>query len=107
MFDKAKVVRLMELFNVEVLSSNPTQVQATFHSQEYAKARELKAPLVQWVPDEQHVSCEVVMPDATRTKGFGETKLLAENVGGIIQMVRVGFGRIDSKEPLTVYFAHK
>lgn len=107
LFDKAKVVRLMELFNVEVLSSNPTQVKATFHSQEYAKARELKAPLIQWVPDEQHVSCEVVMPDATRTQGFGETNMLAENVGGIIQMVRVGFGRIDSKEPLTVYFAHK
>jgi glutamyl-tRNA synthetase len=107
LFEKAKVVRLMELFNVEVLSSSPTRVKATFHSQEYAKARELKAPLIQWVPDEQHISCEVVMPDATRTKGFGETNLLAENVGGIVQMVRFGFGRIDFKEPLTIYFAHK
>jgi hypothetical protein len=34
--------------------------------------------------------------------------LLGEHVGSIIQMVRFGFGRIDSKEePLTVYFAHK
>jgi glutamyl-tRNA synthetase len=98
----------MELFNVEVVSSSPTHVKATFHSQEYAKARELKAPLIQWVPDEKHISCQVVMPDATRTKGFGETNLLAENVGGIVQMVRFGFGRIDSKEePFTIYFAHK
>jgi hypothetical protein len=48
------------------------------------------------------------MPDATRTKGFGETNLLGEKVGSIIQMVRFGFGRIDSKElPFTIYFAHK
>jgi glutamyl-tRNA synthetase len=107
-FEKAKVVRLMELFNVEIHSTNPDLVKATFHSQEYAKARELKAPLIQWLPDEQHISCEVVMPDASETKGFGETNLLRERVGSIIQMVRFGFGRIDSKEePLTVYFAHK
>jgi hypothetical protein len=48
------------------------------------------------------------MPDASRTKGFGETNLLGEQVGSIIQMVRFGFGRIDLKEePFTVYFAHK
>ncbi len=105
---KAKVVRLMELFNVEIHSIKPDLVKATFHSQEYAKAREIKAPLIQWVPDEQRISCEVVMPDASRTKGLGETNLLGEQVGSIIQMVRFGFGRIDSKEePLTIYFAHK
>jgi hypothetical protein len=33
---------------------------------------------------------------------------LGEPVRNVIQMVRFGFGRIDSKEePLTVYFAHK
>src|SRR5438552_3713251 len=94
-FEKAKVVRLMELFNVEIHSTKPDLVKATFHSQEYAKARELKAPLIQWVPDDQHISCEVVMPDATRTRGFGETNLIGEKAGSIIQMVRFGFGRID------------
>jgi hypothetical protein len=34
--------------------------------------------------------------------------LILEQVGSIIQMVRFGFGRIDSKEvSLIVYFAHK
>ena len=107
-FEKAKVVRLMELFNVEIRSTKPDLVKAIFHSQEYTKAREIKAPLIQWVPDQQHISTEVVMPDATRTKGFGEMNLLGEVEGSIIQMVRFGFGRIDSKEePLTIYFAHK
>src|SRR4029077_5950736 len=67
--EKSNVVRLMELFNVEVHSTDPEAVKATFHSKEYAKARELTARLVQWVPDEQHISCEVVMPDATRATG--------------------------------------
>jgi len=98
----------MELFNVEILSASPQLVRAAFHSQEYAKARELHAPLLQWVPFDEHISCEVVMPDATRTKGFGEKTLLDEKVGNIIQMVRFGFGRIDSQQdPLTIYFAHK
>lgn len=108
LFQKAKVVRLMELFNVEIESTTPSLVKAAFHSQEYAKAREIKAPLIQWVPEDQHVSCEVVMPDATRTKGYGESNLLAEKVGGIVQMVRFGFGRVDStNDPYTIYFAHK
>jgi glutamyl-tRNA synthetase len=108
LLEKTKIIRLMELFNIEILSTNPQLVKATFHSQEYAKARELRAPLLQWVPDDQHISCEVIMPDATRTKGFGEENLLGEQIGNIIQMVRFGFGRIDSKEePLTIYFAHK
>jgi hypothetical protein len=48
------------------------------------------------------------MPDAARTRGFGETNLRAGYAGSIIQMVRLSFGRIDFKEePLTVYFAHK
>jgi len=106
--ERDKVVRLMELFNVTIQSADQKRIAATFHSQEYARARELKAPLLQWVPEDQHINCEVVMPDATRTKGFGETNLAGEAVGSIIQMVRVGFGRIDSKEePLTVYYAHK
>jgi len=48
------------------------------------------------------------MPDVARTRGIGETNLRAEYAGRIIQMVRLSFGRIYSKEePLTVYFARE
>src|SRR5437867_12094879 len=50
-FEKAKVVRLLELFNVEIHSTKADLVKTTLHSDEYTKARELKAPLIQWFPD--------------------------------------------------------
>lgn len=105
---KSKVVRLMELFNVQVDSASQTLVTARFHSQDYMKARELKSPLVQWLPQDQHFPTTVVMPDASRANGLIEGSVLSEPVGAIIQMVRVGFGRLDSKDPnVVVYFAHK
>jgi len=99
----------MELFNVEIKSVENNSIIAAFHSQDYMKAREVKAPLVNWLPDENNTVGEVVMPDATRTKGPVETNIRQEKVGSIIQMVRFGFGRIDSinEEQVTIYYAHR
>ena len=105
---KSKVVRLMELFNVEVESANENMVRARFHSKDYMKARELKSPLIQWLPIDQHLPAQVVMPDAMKTTGLVEQAIVVEPVGAIVQMVRVGFGRIDSKDPdVLIYFAHR
>src|SRR5207245_5699571 len=64
---KSKVVRLMELFNVEINSVENNLITAAFHSQDYMKAREIKAPLVNWLPSGNNMIAEVVMPDASRT----------------------------------------
>jgi len=106
---KSNVVRLMELFNIEIKSVENDSVAAAFHSQDYMKAREVKAHLVNWLPGENNMLGEVVMPDASRTKGPVETNIRQEKVGSIIQMVRFGFGRIDSinDETVTVYYAHR
>ncbi|OLD78253.1 glutamate--tRNA ligase [archaeon 13_1_20CM_52_20] len=106
---KSKVVRLMELFNVEIQSFENNSIEAAFHSQDYMKAREVKAPLVNWLLRENNLVGEVVMPDASRTKGPVETNIRQEKVGSIIQMVRFGFGRIDSlnAKRVTVYYAHR
>src|SRR5207244_12166834 len=88
--------RLMELFHVERQSFENNSIEAAFHSQDYMKAREGKAPLVNWLLRENNLVGEVVMPDASRTKGPVETNIRQEKVGSIIQMVRFGFGRIDS-----------
>jgi len=109
LFRKSKVVRLMELFNVEIKSVENNSIMAAFHSQDYMKAREVKAPLVNWLPSENNMIGEVVMPDASKTRGPVETNIRQETVGSIIQMVRFGFGRIDkiSAEQVTVYYAHR
>ncbi len=106
---KSKVVRLMELFNVEIKTVEKESVVAAFHSQDYLKAREVKAPLVNWLPEAHNVIGEVVMPDASRTNGQVETNIRGEQVGSIIQMVRFGFGRIDAitNDIVTVYYAHR
>jgi len=108
-FEKSKVVRLMELFNVELEHTGPAGIRAKYHSQEYAEAKKLRAPLVQWLPESQHLPFEAVMPDATRLKGFVENNVLVEPVGSLVQLVRIGFGRIDSKDEssIVVYFSHK
>ena len=99
----------MELFNVEIKSVENNSITAVFHSQDYMKAREVKAPLVNWLLEENNMIGEVVMPDASRTKGPIETNIRQEKVGSIIQMVRFGFGRIDSmdSERVMVYYAHR
>ena len=106
---KSKVVRLMELFNVEVKNVDSNSISAAFHSQDYMKAREVKAPLVNWLPEKNNLTGVVVMPDASRTNGQVEANIRRERLGSIIQMVRFGFGRIDSinDELVTVYYAHR
>ena len=106
---KSKVARLMELFNVEIKSVENSSIVAAFHSQDYMKAREVKAPLVNWLPAVNNVLGEVVMPDATRTRGQVEMNIRQEKVGSIIQMVRFGFGRIDSLNDtgIVAYYAHR
>lgn len=108
-FEKSKIVRLMELFNVELDALNPDSITAKYHSQDYSDAKKLKAPLVQWLPETQHVPFESVMPDASKVTGFVEKNIMAEPVGSIVQMVRIGFARIDSKteSSVVVYFSHK
>jgi len=69
----------------------------------------MKAPLIQWLPESHQIPFEGVMPDATRLKGLVEQNILSEPVGSIVQMVRIGFARIDSKDKssVVVYFSHK
>src|SRR5438477_6108347 len=99
----------MELINIDIKSVANNAATPAPHTQDYMKAREVKAPLVNWLPSENNMIGEVVMPDASRTKGPVETNICQEKVGSIIQMVRFGFGRIDSinEEQVTVYYAHR
>jgi glutamyl-tRNA synthetase len=106
---KSKVVRLMELFNVEIESVHDHKAVGKFHSRDYLKAKELKAPLVNWLPANFNIECNIVMPDASNVQGPIEPGVENETVGNIVQLVRFGFGRIDSKESnkYVIYFAHR
>ncbi|MBN1897116.1 MAG: glutamate--tRNA ligase [Candidatus Aenigmarchaeota archaeon] len=66
-----------------------------------------KMPKIQWV-SKPNVQVILKTPDGDR-KGLGEISLRKIRTGSIIQMERIGFGRVDSirGNDVTVYFAHK
>ena len=107
-FEKGAKIRLMELFNFEVESVGEALIEAVFHSRSYEEARRLGAPLIHWIPVDTGISCEVVLPDASVTRGVAEDACKKLRPDEFIQFERFGFVRVDSlDEKLTVYFAHR
>jgi len=102
------VIRLMELFNIEIESVNVYSAEASFISESYEEARKAKAQLIHWVPVGEDMPCQVVMPDATVTEGIAESICKQLKPNNIIQFERFGFVRIDEVNmKLTAYYAHK
>jgi len=100
--------RLMELFNVQnqITADSST---AVFHSEEYEKARKVKAPLIHWLPKDRHVPCQVVLPDASQAKGLVEESCRDVEVDTVVQFERFGFVRIDSdkQDSVRAYYCHR
>ena len=92
-----KVVRLKGLFNVKLENKSPY------------KGNELERGMqrLQWVSG-PNVKVRIVFPDKT-VEGLGEPEVGKLKVGQIIQMERIGYGRVDKveKDMVTIYFSHK
>ncbi|MEM1561985.1 MAG: glutamate--tRNA ligase [Candidatus Bathyarchaeia archaeon] len=102
------VVRLMELFNVEVKAINKGHVHTVFHSEPYSEARRLNATLIHWLPEDRCIPCRVIMPNNTAVSGFVEESIRIAKVDDVVQFERFGFARIDSiGEEIIAYYAHK
>ena len=98
-------LRLKDLANVRVQGD-----RAAFEGNDLAWIRANKAPIVQWVPAEGAVPTTLVMPDASEVHGVSEPHLAREAVGAPVQLERVGFARVDRREPdgrLVLYYTHK
>jgi glutamyl-tRNA synthetase len=102
------VLRLMELFNVKILSASIYAAEASFESESYEQARDIKAQLIHWVPVGEDMPCQVVMPDATLAEGVAEGLCKRLNKDDVVQFERFGFVRIDRADnELTAYYAQK
>ncbi len=66
------------------------------------------AQIIQWVPAESAVDVEIVKPEG-KLKGFGEPLMKKLSIGKIIQMERIGFGRVDrrTRDGVVIFFAHR
>jgi len=93
-----KEIRLKGLFNIKLVSN-----MGVYTGDEIVS----DMPKIQWV-SEPNITVEVVKPEG-KTRGIGEPAMKKLKPGEVIQMERVGFARVDSKNSkrLTVYFAHK
>ena len=106
--ETGKVIRLMELFNIEVEQAKVYSVEAHFASAAYKEAKKAKAQLIHWIPVNGDVSCRAVMPDASMIEGIAENACKRLKPNTVIQFERFGFVRVDEDAPkLTVYYAHK
>ncbi|MCW4047137.1 MAG: glutamate--tRNA ligase [Candidatus Bathyarchaeota archaeon] len=101
-------VRLMELFNVKIESIKADSAEASFASESYEDARKTQARLIHWIPKDEALPCQVVMPDATVTEGFAESACKNLKPDSMIQFERFGFVRVDKNDAkLTAYYSHK
>ncbi|MCI4437228.1 MAG: glutamate--tRNA ligase, partial [Ignisphaera sp.] len=106
------VVRLMELFNIEIKQIDRNVVTAVYHSSDLETARRFSAPIIQWVPCENNTRIELISADGMRlrrTLCIGESSVALLKKDEIIQMVRIGFGRIDEikKNRVRIILAHE
>jgi len=106
---EGKVVRLIELFNVEIQKTGESSCEARFHSETYEESKKLNAPLVQWVPEDGCLKASVIMPTAEVSTGMAEQMLSNEAIGKVVQLTRFGFARVDevNGDSVRLYFAHE
>ncbi|MGB9937876.1 MAG: glutamate--tRNA ligase [Methanobacterium sp.] len=99
-----KPLRLMDAANIIFEDGN-----ALYQGSSFEEAKEAGAQIIHWVPANDNLKAEVVMPDASIVEGLAEPACRNLKVGDIVQLERFGFARLDKieDEKLIFYFAHK
>jgi glutamyl-tRNA synthetase len=98
-------LRLKSLYNVEVVSTDPPVVRHL--GNDLSLVREGDASVVHWMSahEDETVDAKLRTPQGDE-KGVVEAAACDEE-GGIVQLERVGFARIESNEPFVAFFAHR
>jgi glutamyl-tRNA synthetase len=104
---QGQIMRLMGLFNIEIIKVEEVSVHGVYHSKNYQEARTLNAPFIHWLPYQAGIDARAVMPDATVVGGLAEPACLDLEIGAMIQFERFGFVRVDGKDPFVVYYSHR
>lgn len=92
-----KEIGLMGLFSVKLGH------KAKFLS----KGIKFESPKIQWV-SKQHAQIKIVMPDGSVKSGLCEPAIKKAKVGDLVQLVRIGFCRVDKTDKdIILYSAHK
>ncbi len=109
---KNKIVRLMELANVELEEvKSEEEYVVRVHSVDLETIRKLKLPIIQWVSDADKLRAELVVPKGLRLirqRGFIEGSVRNLERGCYVQLMRVGFAKFEdlSKGIARLTFIH-
>ncbi|MBN2454528.1 glutamate--tRNA ligase [Candidatus Woesearchaeota archaeon] len=95
---EGSLYRLMDCMNIRKKGG-----KFVFDSLEVEKYRKEGKKILQWVPADEKVEVEVLMPDAKLLKGFAEKSAEKIKEGEIVQFVRFGFCR---KEKDSFIYTH-
>ncbi|MEM4513309.1 MAG: glutamate--tRNA ligase [Ignisphaera sp.] len=111
LFKKIGFIRLMEFTNIGFIEEKDNKIIAENIGGDVETAKKLGAQIVQWVPAESAVKIRMLKAhglNLVRMLGVGEGVLKQLGVGEVVQMVRLGFGRIDDvrKNLISIIYAH-
>ncbi|MHA1333324.1 MAG: glutamate--tRNA ligase family protein, partial [Candidatus Odinarchaeia archaeon] len=105
------LIRLKDLFNIKVTNVLQNSAEAVFISKtiEEARADGIKK-IIQWVPVDENIDVEIIMPDGTYSRGVSELNILKINEKTVIQFERFGFVRIfkidKNRRKVIAYYTH-
>lgn len=103
-FKDGKLYRLMDCLNFR-----KSKNKFIFDSLDHETYKNKGEKIVHWLTKKDLVKVEVLMPDHSIIKGFGEQTINKMKIGEICQFERFGFVRLDriNKNVFTFWFAHK
>ncbi len=100
--EEGDMVRLMDCLNFTRKGSS-----FVFDSIEVENYRQRGRKIVQWLPAEDSIEAEILMPDASIKKGLVEQSIINAREGEALQLVRTGFCRLDKKnQKIILWMAH-
>lgn len=99
-----EVVRLMDCINVM-----KDKAHVCFDSVKFEDFKGKGKKVINWLPAEDNIDIEILMPDKKIVKGVAEHNIEKLKEGDVIQFVRFGFCRLDKKlkNKYLFWFTHK
>ncbi len=99
-----ELIRLMDCINVKKESE-----VIRFDSIEHEKFKDAGSKTIVWLPkNAKNIPVEILMPDATKIKGFAEEHIRNEDIGNVVQFVKFGFCKLEEKADIYRFiFSHE
>jgi glutamyl-tRNA synthetase len=88
-----ELIRLMDCMNFKKENG-----KFIFDSIEYESYKDRGKQIIHWLPKDETIEIEIVMPDNTKIRGLAEKNISMLKVDDVIQFERFGFCRLDKKE---------